>query len=97
MALAIPSRHHGTIRFYREPVRNGGGLIAVFPKEAGDRSDIRDCYVVSTGTYEEVRAAYLRTLRTPKDKPETRECAALIVRQIDARSDYVQSLMAPIR
>ena len=91
MALALESKHDGLIRFCREPKRNGGGLLAVFPK--GDYPGVRDCY--DGACYDEAEVGYVRSLRTA-DPVHDRAMAERMIRRIDARAEYVRSLMTPI-
>ena len=95
MALAIQTNHHGKIRFYREPLRNGGDILAVFPKSPDDTPGMRECFANAEGIYVEVEQTYLRTCRplVVADE-EVRAVAEFIARRADEATEYARSLAA---
>lgn len=95
MALAIQTKHHGKIRFYREPQRNGGGIIAVFPKNPVGTPGMRECFVNDEGIYVEVDQAYLHTCRPLIVADEgVLAVAEFIARRADERTEYTRNLAA---
>lgn len=96
MTLALSSEYDGTIRFYREPKRNGGHLLAIFPADRGGRvGPYRDALTVNG--YDTVHVDYVRNRCRPADRDHDHETAYQMLKNINARAEYVQSLMAPIR
>lgn len=93
MALALSSEYDGTIRFYREPKRNGGHLLALFPTDP-TTPGVRTA--LTNEGYVEFGPGYLRSLH-PADQDHDHETAHQMLKNINARAEYVQSLMAPIR
>ena len=95
MALALESKYDGTIRFYREPKRAGGDLVAVFPIDPAYLPGYREALVRDPAGmgYVALSQEYVRSLRTADetDGHDMRN-AERMLEQIDQRSEYVREL-----
>lgn len=88
----LMSAHSGEIDFRREPKRNGGGIVAVFPLGALARDGSRVILTEHEG-HVHVPSRYLRTCRgiDPESK-EDRDRAAVLLARINAQDEYERAL-----
>lgn len=77
----LMSDHSGRIDFRREPARNGGGIIALFPMDPNGRGD-RYVALPESDAYCEVPVRYARVCRRidPDSKGDRDRAAALLAR-----------------
>lgn len=93
MALALESRHDGTIRFYREAMKYGGGMVAVFPHDAGGRvGSFRDA--LTSNGHGAVHVTYIRNRCRPANETDGHDMRAAerMLEHIDQRAEYVREL-----
>lgn len=94
MSYTLPSKHDGTIEFRREPARNGGHVIAIFPADPTARDPRKRGALTVNDGYVELPPNYVRRLRhVVEDDNAGREQAETLLERIDMQADYARSPM----